>query len=413
MQRLLVSLALAAVAAGVVALASSSRASAVAFEPTQAPITIRTSPPPIRASEHAIWITRWDYRTEDDLRAIAKNCQEIGVDTLLFQVRGNATAFYRSSFEPWAEQFDYKDPGFDPLATMLREAHARGLRLVAWVNVVPAWYGNVPPKDPAHLYHKKPGWMWYDQRGARQALSEKFYVSVNPCLPEVREYLGAVIEEIATKYAIDGIHLDYIRFPNEPPATPAGTDVDYPRDARTVSLFAKATGKDPAKDAAAWDTWRTEQVTALVREIRARVKRAKPDLQLSAACGVKRETALTHHQDWATWLAEDLIDAVYPMNYSGDPKVFGARCDAWVKAGTGERVVMGVMFDGGDAATLRTQVQRALDSFQGFSIFAYSSLFPSPNDAVDRPTPTERAKRDALLVAVRGWLRDAKPAAAR
>lgn len=408
MQRLLATLALATFAVGAVVLAPS-----LASPDAQGPITIRTAPPALRASEHAMWITRWDYRTEDDLRAIAKNCQELGVDTLLFQVRGNATAFYRSSYEPWAEQFDFKDPGFDPLATMVREAHARGLRLVAWVNVVPAWYGNVPPKSAAHVYNREPSWMWYDQRGVRQALSEKFYVSVNPCLPEVREYLGKVTEEIAAKYAIDGLHLDYIRFPNEPPATPAGTDVDYPRDARTLALFSKATGKDPDKDAAAWDAWRTEQVTTLVREIRARVKRVKPDLQLSAACGVKRETALTHHQDWATWLAQDLIDAVYPMNYAADAKVFGTRCDAWAKAGAGERVVMGIMFENGDPASLQRQVQRALDSFQGFSIFAYSSLFPSPNDAVDRPTPAERAKRDALLVSVRGWLRDAKPGAAR
>jgi len=386
-------------------------ATLVAPAACQTPVTIRTTPPPVQASEHAMWVTRWDYKTAADLATIARNCKDVGIDTILFQVRGNATAFYRSSYEPWAEQFDFKDPGFDPLATMIEEAHARGMRLVAWTNVTPAWYGNVPPKDAAQVYNKRPEWMWWDQRGTRQALSEKFYVSLNPCLPEVRKYLGDVIEEIAGKYAIDGLHMDYIRFPNEPPATPAKTDVDYPRDARTVGLFSKETGKTPEQDAAAWNRWRTEQVTQLVREIRGRVNKVKPGLQLSAAVGVKRESALTHFQDSASWLAQDLVDAVYPMNYAADAKVFGARCDTWAKSAAGERVVMGIMFDKGDASSLRAQVQRALDSFQGFAIFAYSSLFPSPNDAVDRPTPEERAKRDALLVAVKGWLREAKPSA--
>lgn len=370
--------------------------------------------PPKRArlSEHAMWVTRWDYQTAADCKKIAENCSAIGVDTILFQVRGNATAFYRSSFEPWAEQFDFKDPGFDPLAVMIEEAHARNLRLVAWVNVVPAWYGLVAPKDPNHVYNKHPEWMWYDQKGKRQALSEKFYVSVNPCLPEVRAYLVDVIGEIVTRYGVDGLHLDYMRFPNESPATPTGSGIDYPRDAKTLALYSKATGKTPDADAAGWDRWRTDQVTELVRQIKKRVETLKPGLELSSAVGAKRENAMTHFQDAYTWLARDLVDTVYPMNYSADAKVFGQKCDAWTRATPGERVVMGIMFEKADPATLRVELQRALDDFQGFSIFAYSSLFPSPNDAVDRPEAADRAKRDALLKAVLPWLRDAKPALA-
>lgn len=366
-----------------------------------------------RASEHAMWVTRWDYKSAADCRAIAENCKSIGIDTILFQVRGNATAFYRSSFEPWAEQFGFKDPGFDPLATMIEEAHARGLRLVAWVNVVPAWYGPVAPTDPAHVYNKHPEWLWYDQKGKRQAFSEKFYVSLNPCLPEVRAYLTDVIGEIAARYAIDGVHLDYMRFPNESPAIPTGSGIDYPRDAKTLGLFTKATGQTPEKDAAAWNRWRTDMITELVRQIRARLRKEKPSIEVSSAVGAKRENALLHFQDASAWLAQDLVDAVYPMNYSGDLKVFAQRCDTWAQSARGERVVMGIMFDKGDAATLRAEVQRALDQFQGFSIFAYSSLFPSPNDAIDRPDEAVRTKRDALLKAVISWLRAAEPASSR
>ncbi len=355
-----------------------------------------------------MWVTRWDYRTREDCRAIAENCKAIGMDTILFQVRGNATAFYRSTLEPWAEQFDFKDPGFDPLATMIEETHSRGMRLVAWVNVVPAWWGLTPPTAPNHVYNKHPEWLWYDQKGKRQALSEKFYVSLNPCLPEVRAHIVAVVNEIVSNYAIDGLHLDYMRFPNEAPATPAGTDIDYPRDAKTLQLFAAATKKTPDQDPPAWDKWRTAQVTELVRQIRAKVRAQKPEVEVSSAVGVKRESALTHHQDAYTWLAEDLVDAVYPMNYTADPKVFATRTDVWNKAAPGERIVQGVNFGMGTPETMRAQVEVALERSEGFAIFAYSSLFPSPVDAVDRPEPGQREKRDAVSNAVRAWLKDVK-----
>ena len=135
--------------------------------------------------------------------------------------------FYPSKIEPWAEQFDYQDPGYDPLATALREAHARDMELHAWMNIMPAWRGTKPPTCPDQIYNTHPEWFWYDQHGNRQALS-RFYVSLNPCLPEVREYLVRVLEEVVANYPIDGIHMDYIRFPSEPPATPRGSGIDYP-----------------------------------------------------------------------------------------------------------------------------------------------------------------------------------------
>lgn len=360
-----------------------------------------------------MWVTRWDYKTPSDITRIADRCREANIDTILFQVRGNATAFYRSSIEPWAEQFDFKDPGFDPLALMVEAAHARGLRLVAWVNVVPAWYGPVAPKSPDHVWNKHPEWSWYDQKGKRQAFSEKFYVSLNPCLPEVRAYIVSVLEEIVANYAIDGLHLDYMRFPNEAPATPAGSGIDYPRDAKTVALFEKATGKKPDADRAAWNDWRTGQVTQLVRQIRAMIRAKKPAVELTSAVGPMRANALTHMQDSDRWLAEDLVDGLYPMNYSGDPKVFAQRCAAWKSAPKDKRIVMGVMFEKGKPDVLRTEVQQSLDEFNGFAVFAWGSLFETPNDVVDRPDPAARAARDALRQAVMPWLSTAKPAKAR
>ena len=92
-----------------------------------------------------IWVDRWDYRSADDVRRIVADCQRAGFTTLLWQVRGNGTVYYPSNLEVWAEPFQFKDPGFDPLAVAVQEAHAHGLRLQAWFNVMPGWTGDQEP----------------------------------------------------------------------------------------------------------------------------------------------------------------------------------------------------------------------------------------------------------------------------
>src|SRR4051812_13521242 len=169
--------------------------------------------PVSRAPQRAMWVTRFDYKKKEDIDRIVLNCKSAGIDTILFQVRGNGTAAYRSSFEPWSAEFDGVDPGYDPLAHAIEMAHAEGLRLCAWVNVMPGWgYSTEAPKDPKQLYNKHPDWFWYDQKGTRQPLNDKFYVSLNPCLPEVRDYLVQVLRDIVGRYSVDGLHLDYLRF---------------------------------------------------------------------------------------------------------------------------------------------------------------------------------------------------------
>lgn len=356
--------------------------------------------PRARLSTRAIWVTRFDYKTKDDIVRIADACKQSGATDVLFQVRGNATAFYRSSYEPWAEQFEFADPGFDPLATMIEEGHARGLDVHAWVNVIPAWWGSAAPKSPEQVVNKHPEWLWYDKDGKRQPFADKFYVSLNPCLPEVRRYLVDVMRDLVARYSIDGLHLDYIRFPND-----LAKGVDYPRDARTLSLFEGATGATPETDPAAWDRWRADQITILVRDLRYMIDRNKPHVELSAAVGAVPEKALAHHQDVKTWMSERLVDTVYPMNYARDLKTFGERLALWRDLSKGTPVVMGVMLepdDNGkiDVEVVEEQLHRSLASFNGYSLFAYSSLYDSPNDATAKQDESARFRRDQFRKAM-------------
>ncbi|MDP6539237.1 MAG: family 10 glycosylhydrolase [Planctomycetota bacterium] len=351
----------------------------------------------------AIWITRWDYRTRDDVERIVEHCADAGFDTLLFQVRGNATAFYRSSLEPWAEQLGWADPGFDPMATAIAAARRRGVALHAWVNVVPAWWGPDPPTDRAHVVHTHPEWLWFDAQGRRQAFSPRFYVSLNPCLPEVREYLVAVLAELLEEYAVDGLHLDYIRFPNEPPAQ--RPDQDFPRDVRTLALYREATGLAPDEDPGAWDGWRAEQVTELVRAIAGARDRVRPDAELSAAVGAEAEAALSHHQDWRRWIAEGLLERVFPMNYTADPARFERRMEAWSAFADRVSVVMGLRAGSVAPEVLIERMRWAERSMAGFGVFMYADFHDSQNTVIDVQTPERSRERAALRKAVLPHLR--------
>jgi uncharacterized lipoprotein YddW (UPF0748 family) len=349
------------------------------------------------APMRAIWVTRWEYRTETDVRDIVSRSADAGFDTILFQVRGEATAFYDSAKEPWARELGGEDPGFDPLAVAIEVAHERGVALHAWINVVPAWYGLEPPVNEAHLWHTKPEWFWWDQHGQRQALSDKFYVSLNPCLPEVRLYLSRVIGELAARYAIDGLHLDYLRFPNEAPAVPKGSGLDYPRDAATLALYFEATGKAPDEDLAAWSAWRTQQVTTLLAEIRAVVHRVKPKIPIGAAVGSVPEYALSHFQDVQAWMNEGLVDIVFPMNYTADAALFAERMAYWSNVTTTAQIVMGLLVYTGETEGRIAEVQAAKEAFDSIAIFAYFGLFDSANENLTAQDDAARAERATRL----------------
>ncbi len=357
---------------------------------------------PIRA----IWVNRWDYKSPRDIAAVMENCRGAGFNSVLFQVRGNGTAFYRSRLEPWADELGGRDPGFDPLAVACREAHRRGLTLHAWVNVIPGWRGDKPPTNPRQLYHAHPEWFWRDKRGRREPLG--WYSNLNPCLPEVRHYLVAVMHEIVARYPVDGLHLDYIRFPNEwHKAYPRGTPVpDYPRDRKTLALFRRATGKTPEQDPGQWNEWRTAQITQLVGQISRMVRKVKPGVALTAAVGADPdEYKRRRFQDARRWIADGLLDGVFPMNYAADMRTFDRRLTIWSPARTGVPIIVGVMIDGRDGSQVVRQIDRVLRIGSHFAMFAYNSLFerldPRGRPIMDARSPARAARRKRVIPVVR------------
>lgn len=346
----------------------------------------------LREPVRAVWVTRWDYRTPQDIHAIIDNARHARLNTVLLQVRGEACAAYRSAIEPWSPQFGWQDPGFDPLAVAVARAHAAGIRLHAWINVLPAWKGRRPPTHPRHVLNAHPAWRLFDASGVPQPLGEH-YVILNPCLPAVQEYLAAVAGEIASRYDVDGIHLDYIRFTE-------GTIDRYPRDPETLRLFRLSTGHASPDDApGAWNRWREGALRRLVWRIRETVHRLRSDCEVSAALIADRRRATREFlQDGAAWLREGLIDRGYIMAYTPAMQQFQQWLADWDRAAPRDRIVPGIgIYRHRDDRTSFEQLRLCYEQDRGFALFAYASLFPSASPA-DPPCARRRDRRLANLL---------------
>ncbi len=321
----------------------------------------------VRAETRALWVTRWDYKSPEDIRAVMERARRAHFNVVLFQVRGNADAFYRSRYEPWGEELGGRHPGFDPLSVATREAHRRGLELHAYLNVMTGWRGPTPPRNARQLWRAHRAWFTRDVYGTPQPLNGG-YVQLAPGLRPVRDHIVNVVADVARRYPVDGIHLDYVRYLSD----------RYSYDPVSLELFRRATGRHPSALPESWQEYRRTLVTRLVRRVRHILKAAKPELILSAAVLARLEAArVTYGQDVAQWLAEDLIDVSYPMIYEEDYRTFAALLADHLKVSSGKPVYpgLGVYRHGRPAQTLRQLNLARTFGVRGFAVFDYRSLF--------------------------------------
>lgn len=196
-----------------------------------------------------------------ELRVLLDRAQALGFNAVILQVRAAGDALYRSPYEPWAKSLtgtQGTDPGWDPLAEAVQEAHARGLELHAWFNPFRAGRpADSTTLHPTHLWRARPdlarvaqGQLWFD-----------------PGEPEVQAHALRVIRDVLTRYDVDGIHLDDYFYPY--PLTGAPLPVAFP-DSASYARYVAAGGA-PMDRA----DWRRENVNRFMQQLYADVKATK------------------------------------------------------------------------------------------------------------------------------------------
>ena len=214
-------------------------------------------------------------------------------------------------------------------------------------------------------------------RGLQKLHLEGAYLA--PARPAVRRWVASIAAEIATNYAVDGIHLDYIRQP----------DVETGYDPDTRARFALIHGADPLRFGRyapdrrdslmrQWRQFQRDQVTAVVRAVRDTLQAIRPGLALSAAVvSDPARSAGTTAQNWRGWLAAGLLDRAYVMCYSPEVQtVMDQLVSIGSELGASERVVPGIAVYNTSPVTAAVKLRgaRAL-GYPLLALYSYDSLF--------------------------------------
>jgi uncharacterized lipoprotein YddW (UPF0748 family) len=289
---------------------------------------------------------------------------------------------------------------------MLATARRAGLKVHAWVNVNLISDAQ-PPAARRHLVNVHPEWLMVpralapelarmnprsanylkrlsDYTRARTDRLEGLFLS--PLHKDAIEHTVRVIGDIADRYDVDGIHLDYIRFPNDEfdysaraleqfrsavtATATAAERRDYASRARGRPLF--YTEMFPQR----WQEFRRAHVTALLTKIRSTVKARRSNALLSAAVFPDaNEASSRRFQEWGQWLESGLLDAICPMAYTTDPAVFRSQITS-VKHLAGSRPVwagIGAYQLSPNATIENIRAARQLGA-EGVVLFSYDNL---------------------------------------
>ena len=304
----------------------------------------------------AVWVTRWEYTSggtypsthKYNIRRMMDRAVEGHFNVIVLQVRGQGDAFYQSDYEPWASELSGghvsdlgTDPGWDPLQYACEQAHQRGLELHAWLNTFTCWRGDVPPPTgifPEHIFNTHPEWICADRNGVPQSLQANDYVSVSPGIPAVREHVHNVAMDVLERYDVDGIHFDYIRYPQS----------EYSRDTISDSLFQEEFGVSPDDNVQAWKDWQRDQITTFVHDFYYAAMAIKPMVKISAAVIGRYDVPSsgwdaynTVYQDARLWASRGIMDYLAPMIY-WDMSEFAPLIEDWTHYSFGRHVYAGV-----------------------------------------------------------------------
>ena len=309
----------------------------------------------------AVWLATnyrldWPPQTYDQekqkraLIDIFENLKSKNINTIFFQVASNGTVLFKSSYEPFSAYITGEINGktnYDPLQFAVEQAHKRGLEIHAWVNIFRCSddMENNTTQNPSHISQRKSEWVIEDLRDGHKNLW------LDPGLPEVRDYISGWIEEMVKNYDIDGVHLDYTRYPGKNFAD----DFSYSVHGGGLSR----------------DDWRRNNITSFIESLNSKIRAVKHYIKIGVApIGIyKNQKGMTGwegytevYQDSHDWLKKGLIDYLAPQTYWGideNPR-FDALAKDWVDNSSGRSIVLGI-------AAYKDNVKRDMERMINYS----------------------------------------------
>lgn len=239
-------------------------------------------------------------KQKEEMIKILDILKDMGIDTVMFQARTEGDALYKSKINPWSKVLtgtQGKDPGYDPLAFVIEEAHKREMKVHAWLN---PYRGTTSGTDinvlsTNHQLRKNPSWkLEHDGR-----------LYFNPELPEVKQHIVDTVAEIVSNYNIDGVHFDDYFYPSKYPLT------NGDRDGAEANA-------------------RRNHITEMIKQVKSKIKSIKSSVEFgvspsgiwknksSDVLGSNTKGNESYYSDFADtrmWVKNNLVDYIVPQLY--------------------------------------------------------------------------------------------------
>ncbi|HEX9887830.1 MAG TPA: family 10 glycosylhydrolase, partial [Nitriliruptorales bacterium] len=342
----------------------------------------------------AIWVHLFDgsLKSREGIARVLDTAAEHNLNTVIAQVARRHDSYYTSDVLPRTP-----DPAMpadlDLLAELIPQARARGLEVQAWFAIAPVYragaYGQMPPGHVYNTHGPDSGesWMTYarvvrDGEETFEPSSEYMDVGV----PGFRDHVVAMIEEVAQRYDVDAVHLDYARYPE-------GGNWGYNPQARAQW---QAEGSPDFSD------WRRAQTEKLAKAIKQAVTAARPGTHVTMAAiaqgdgpagvgGFQNTRAFAQtYQDWAGWLAREAVDAAYPMAYMREDD-HAIWYDHWVQFAAElaphEDVAVGQASFLNTVGQSLAQLSEALTATDGVVLYSYQQDTKCPAGRTEGGSP--------------------------
>ena len=282
-----------------------------------------------------MWVVRYSMINKNEIDKFVDFAKDNGITDLFVQIRGRGDAFYNSDLVEKNENITPNS--FDPLKYVCGIAHNNDLKVHAWFNTYILFSNPKKVLYYNHLFKLFPDWTetnCYGQNDSELVYSnntphnyEGAYLS--PIHPDVNRYLFLLIKEIIDNYDIDGIHFDYIRFQAQ----------KWGFNKKGMEIFAEKTGlkykdfilggkyyrNDSLKNifSKKHSEYCIKSINELIKKVSDYNKQNNETIEISAA--VKPDPIIAknnYYQDWLTWMKNDWVDFVVPMNYTNNDQEF-------------------------------------------------------------------------------------------
>lgn len=369
---------------------------------------------PVRLVEaRSIWLDRGTIvscQNAVGMAALFSKLKKSGINVVYFETNNAGFTMFPSKVSTQNPQI----VGWNPLATAIQEAHKRGMELHAWFwtfNVGNTFHNPIITQEPDYpgpvLSSHDYTWALASQTGSFVPPKQhEFWI--DPSGAEGRQFIKDLIMEVVKNYDVDGIQLDYIRYPFNGNGGEMGFDflgrIKFERETH-LSL-----DRLDDKTRKAWIAWKAKNVSTLVQEVSTLVRTAKPNVKISAAVyALPREQRMNLiQQDWELWAANGWIDTLNPMTYvAKGPEL--QKMAGYVKSSTNNKcmVLPGLFMKDLDTAGFVEQldISRNLGAL-GNTMFAAAQLDDNKSSVLQLGpyrksplmTPTSDPVRAATLI---------------